>query len=248
MQETLQKLGFSVKWVDLIMNCISTASFSVLINGVAKGLIHPQCGLRQGCPLSPYLFIISAEVFSNLLVRVEDRQLIHGLNFSREISVTHLLFVDDSLIFIRASSSDCRELKNFFDCYTAASGQIFNYEKSSMLFSSSTSQREVEEISSIFELIVVCKHEKYLGLPFMVVRAKISFFNDIKLRVLSKLSSWQSKCFSSGGKEILIKAVAQAVPAYAMSVFKIPQTLCDDIDRAIARFWWGSAAAQRRIH
>lgn len=155
-------------------------------------------------------------------MRAEDRQLIHGLNFSREISVTDLLFSDASLIFTRASSSDCRELKKIFDCYTAATGQIFNYEKSSMLFSSSTSQREVEEISSIFELTVVSKHEKYLGLPSMVGRAKISFFNDIKLRVLSKLSSWQSKCFSSGGKEILIKAVAQAVPAFAMSVFKIP--------------------------
>lgn len=66
--------------------------------------------------------------------------------------------------------------------------------------------------------------------------------------MLSKLSSWQSKCFSSGGKEVLIKAVAQAVPAYAMSVFKIPQTLCDDIEKAIARFWWGSTGGKRSIH
>lgn len=82
----------------------------------------------------------------------------------------------------------------------------------------------------------------------MIGRKKTSFFNDIKLRVLSKLSSWQNKCFSSGGKEILIKAVAQAVPAYAMSVFKIPQGLCDDIQKAVTRFWWGSSENHRSIH
>lgn len=74
----------------------------------------------------------------------------------------------------------------------------------------------------MFGLNVVTKHEKYLGLPSMVGRRKISFFNEVKLRVLNKLSSWQSKNFSHSGKEVLIKAVVQAIPAYAMSVFKIP--------------------------
>lgn len=70
----------------------------------------------------------------------------------------------------------------------------------------------------------------------MVGRAKVILFNNIKLRVLSKLSSWQSKYFSSGGNEVLIIAVAQAMPAYAMSVFKIPQTLYDDMEKAIIGF------------
>ncbi|KAH9755242.1 reverse transcriptase domain-containing protein [Citrus sinensis] len=245
---TMQKLGFSEKWVKLIMNCITTACFSVLINGVAKGLIHPQRGLRQGCPLSPYLFIMCVEVFSNLMVNAENQKLINGLKFSRDLSVTHLLFADDSLVFTKASINDCRNLRKIFDNYAAASGQVFNFEKSSMFFSSSTSSGQREEIRSIFGLNVVSKHEKYLGLPSMIGRKKTSFFNDIKLRVLSKLLSWQNKCFSSGGKAILIKAVAQAVPAYAMSVFKIPQGLCDDIQKAVARFWWGSSETHRRIH
>ncbi|KAH9663932.1 reverse transcriptase domain-containing protein [Citrus sinensis] len=244
----MQKLGFPKKWINLVMNCISTASFSVLINGVAKGLIHPQRGLRQGCPLSPYLFIMCAEVFSNMLVHAEHQNLVHGLRFSKNISVTHLLFADDSLIFSRASSFDCKNLKRLFDCYTAASGQVFNYEKSSMFFSSNTSSSHMEEIKGIFALNVVSKHEKYLGLPSMVGRKKTSFFNNIKLRLLTKLSSWESKFFSNGGKEVLIKAVAQAVPAYAMSVFKIPHSFCDDIEKAIARFWWGSSETKRSIH
>lgn len=82
----------------------------------------------------------------------------------------------------------------------------------------------------------------------MVGRNKTNFFNDIKLRILSKLSNWQTNLFSCGGKEILIKAVAQAVPAYAMSVFKLPLGLCEDMQKAIARFWWGNNRNHRPIH
>ncbi|KAH9704159.1 putative reverse transcriptase/RNA-dependent DNA polymerase [Citrus sinensis] len=83
---------------------------------------------------------------------------------------------------------------------------------------------------------VVSRHAKYLGLPSMVGRNKTSFFKDIKLRVLGKISSWQANLFSCGEKEVLINDVAQVVPAYAMSVFKLPLGLCDDMQKAIASF------------
>lgn len=158
------------------------------------------------------------------------------------------LFANDGLIFSRASTAECRNLKKVFDVYAAASGQIFNYEKFSMFFSSNTDRWQMKEIKSIFNLNVVSKHEKYLGLPSMVGRRKISFFNDIKLRVLSKLTSWQNKFFSCGGNEVLIKVVAQAVPGYAMSVFKMPLSICEDIQKVIARFWWGGSEDHMSIH
>lgn len=82
----------------------------------------------------------------------------------------------------------------------------------------------------------MARHEKHLGLPFMVGIKKVSFFNDIKLRDFSKISNWQSKFFPNGEKEVLIKAIAQAIPAYAMSVFRIPIGLCADIQREVAPF------------
>ena len=117
LKHTMERLGFSKKWINLIMDCIFTPSYSIIINGAAKGLIHPQRGLRQGCPLSPYLFLLCAEVFSNLMVQAERQNLIHGLRFGRDISITHLLFADNSLVFTRASVNDCKQLKKVFDCY-----------------------------------------------------------------------------------------------------------------------------------
>lgn len=123
---------------------------SVLINRVAKGLIKPQRGLKQGCPLSLYLFILCAEAFTNLFRQFELHKHIHGIKFSNELFITHLLFADDSLIFVRVTKEDCLSLKGVFYCYTIALGQIFNYEKSSMFFSQNTKQELISVIKNIF--------------------------------------------------------------------------------------------------
>lgn len=222
------------------MDYITTSSFSLIINGAAKGLIQPQRGLRKRCSLSSYLFLICAEAISSLLAQAEKQHLIHGLKLSKNVTISHLLFADDSLMFTRASTENCKWLKVIFECYTSTSGQLFNYDKSSMCFSGKIPQGQIASIKDIFQLNVVSRHEKYLRRPSMVGRKRTDIFNDIKLKVVSKLSNWLDKFFSSGGKEVLIKAVAQAVPANAMSVLKIPLAICNDIQRAIVRFWWGS--------
>ncbi len=191
LKQTMTKLGFPNRWVDLVMNCITTSSFSVLISGSPKGMIHPQRDLRQGCPLSPYLFILCVESFSNLLLQVEQNHQFQGLKFGKEITVAHLLFADDSLMFTKASVDSCKALKAIFDCYAAASGQLFNFDKSSMVFSGKIPADRVNGIKNIFQLNVVSIHEKYLGLPSMVGRNKTNFFNEVKLKVLSKISNRQ---------------------------------------------------------
>ena len=179
-KQTMIKLGFSINWVALIIRCVTTISLSVIINGVPKGMIQPERGLRQGCLLSSYLFILCAEALSNMLVLANKNQLIRGLKFARDVSITHLLFADDSLVFSHASVAECRHLKEIFDGYAAASGQIFNFQKSSLFFSGKILESQRAAIRGIFKLNVVSKHEKYLGLPSMIGRKNMGFFNDVK--------------------------------------------------------------------
>lgn len=133
------------------MRCRSTSSFSVLINGEAKGFIHPQRGLWQDCPLSPYSFIICTEAFSNLVVQVESRHLIYGLKFSRDLSISHILFADDNLIFTTATTKDCINLKAIFYCYATTSRKNFNYDKYSMFFSGKVHANQVANIKKHFQ-------------------------------------------------------------------------------------------------
>ena len=94
------KLGFDNRWVDLMMLCVSTVSYNVLVNGREVGPIIPKRGLRQGDPLSPYLFILCTEGLSSLIKRAESEGVLHVCRVSRiGPTVSHLLFADDSLFF-----------------------------------------------------------------------------------------------------------------------------------------------------
>ena len=92
------------------------------------------------------------------------------------------------------------------------------------------------------------EYEKYLGLPTVVGRNKKASLNFIKERVWSKLQGWKEKLLSQAGREVLLKAVVQAIPTFAMSCFKLPIGLLNDIEMMIRKFWWGQRRDQRRIH
>jgi len=104
LEETMRYMGFVETWICWIMIFVTTVSFSVLINGTTHGYIQPQRGIRQGDPLSLYLFIICAEVLTHLMTQAIEQRQIQGVKISnRSPAISHLLFADDSLFFMLAN-------------------------------------------------------------------------------------------------------------------------------------------------
>uniref|UniRef100_A0A2N9G219 Uncharacterized protein n=1 Tax=Fagus sylvatica TaxID=28930 RepID=A0A2N9G219_FAGSY len=132
--------------------------------------------------------------------------------------------------------------------YEKASGQQLNRAKTNLFFSRNTTQATQEDIKEILGVPSIQQYEKYLGLPSLVGKEKITCFSQIKERVWSKVKGWKEKLLSQAGREILIKAVVQAIPTYTMNCFKLPVTLCKEIEGIIRRFWWGQTSDRRKIH
>ena len=133
-------MGFHVHWVRLIMECISTV---LLRDGKELGPIIPQRGLRQGDPLSPYLFIICAEALSTLAQIKEQAGQLHGCTIARGApSIYHIFFADDCSVYFRANELEARVMKQILVDYGAASGQCVNFLKSSISFFSHYSSRK----------------------------------------------------------------------------------------------------------
>ena len=131
--------------------------------------------------------------------------------------------------------------------YEAASGQKINADKSSVFFSNNTPDDRRCEVLNILGPMQDTRHKKYLGLPSIIGKSKVEIFNEIKERVERKLSRWKEKLLSVGGREILIKVVAQAIPTYTMSCFQIPKSLCDEIEAMMRKFWWGQRDQESKI-
>lgn len=119
----MRRIGFDDRWVNLIMECVTSVRYSIKVNGALSRVFTPERGLRQGDPLSPYLFLLCAEGFSTLLNKAEAEGLIAGVKICHNApSVSHLLFADDSLISIRANREDAGHLQNVLDLYEQCPG------------------------------------------------------------------------------------------------------------------------------
>ena len=139
--------------------------------------------------------------------------------------INHLFFADDSLILMRAYKGDAQELKRILQVYETASGQVINRDKYAVLFSPNTSSDDKEEVRQALNIVLEAKNEKYLGLPVSIGKSRKKAFEYIKKKVWFRIQGWQEKLLSKAGKEILVKAVAQAIPTYAMSCFELTKGL-----------------------
>ena len=202
----MEKLGFPVDWIDRVMSCVTTQSFSILINGKPYGMIHPSRGICQGDPLSPYLFLLCAEGFTALLKKAKSEGRIKGVSICRGApKVTNLMFADDSLLFCQATRDEGETIAKILQTYERASRQSINLEKSSVYFSNNTSERQKGQILEVLGVQEVDRFESYLGLPTLIGRAKYSTYSFLKDRIWKKLQGWKGMLLSRASKEILIR-------------------------------------------
>ena len=240
LKKLLLTMGFDGCWVNLIMACVSSVSYSFIINGGVCGSITPARGLRQGDSLSPYLFILIADAFSKMIQKKVHEKQLHGAKASRSgLEISHLFFADDSLLFTRASHHECAIIVDILNHYEQASGQKINYEKSEVSFSKGVSIAQREELANILHMRQVDRHAKYLGIPSVTGRSKTVIFDSLMDRIWKKLQGWKEKLLSRAGKEVLLKSVIQTIPSYLMGVYKLPCSIIQKIHSAMARFWWG---------
>ena len=220
------------------MECVKSVSYSILVNGEPKGHIVPTRGIRQGDPLSPYLFLICSKGLNGLIEHAVENKHIEGVSLCRNgPKISHLFFADDSLLFCRVRVGDVEKIQEILGKYERASGQKINSDKTTLFFSNNTSNATKEEIKNFLGVAEIKEYERYLGLPTVVGRKKKASLNFIKDRVWGKLQGWKEKLLSQAGKEVLLKAVVQAIPTFAMSCFLLPIGLCQDIEMLIRKFW-----------
>ena len=221
----------------------------VLVNGRPCGHIYPKRGLRQGDPISLYLFILCAEALSALLMKANEKGVLDGVPTSRRgLRVSHLLFADNSLLFCRSTPTQWENLTNVLKVYEDASAQCLNNNKMSIFFGRNMAAEDKRQILEISGLSDSQRYDTYLGLPALVGKSQTAAFRGIVDRVWKKLQDWKIKFLSQAGREILLKAVVQAILTYCISVFLLPRALCAEINSHMRKFWWGSKENKSRVN
>ncbi|GER31074.1 RNA-directed DNA polymerase-like protein [Striga asiatica] len=246
-KKTMLKMGFHVKFVQWIYSCIANPTFSFNLNGSVCGFVTSSRGIRQGDPLSPYLFILVSELLSCYLHNKINVGQFRGVRISQNgPMLSHLLFADDALVFCKADEEHSILLLDILKKYQEFTVQKVNLHKSSMFLSKNCSDGLKHRIYSLLEGVVVKRSSRYLGLPLGIGASKIETFQFVVEAVRDRIGSWKNNFLSSAGREILIKAVLNALPVFVMSCFLLPVNVCKEVCRLLAKFWWDKGNNQSR--
>ena len=160
--------GIPLIGVNWLMGCVTNSCFTVLVNGTPSEFFPATRGICQGCPLSPLLFILIIESLSRIILDAQQKGLIKGFQYSLDISITHLLFVDDVLLFGTANVSEWKAYKEALDLFCSATGMVVSMEKSSFLY------QDVDEDtrSQIAELLPYIMAPVQIGFKYLGYRLK----------------------------------------------------------------------------
>ncbi|GJX36031.1 RNA-directed DNA polymerase, eukaryota, reverse transcriptase zinc-binding domain protein [Tanacetum coccineum] len=236
--KSLSGFGFHSKWIKWVMTCITTAKFTINVNGDIVGYFNGGRGLRQGDPIAPYLFTLVMEVL-NLLMK---KNIIEAVNFRyhfgcKRQKITHIYFVDDLMVFCNGDISLAKVIKRTLEEFSGISGLKPNMQKSTVFFGG-MNVMEQNNILKIIPFFVGKFPMKYLGVPLIKIQLNVSECKPLVEKVEKKILDWKNRALTYAGRLQLIASVLSSMQMYWALVFLIPKTVINEINKLLKRFLW----------
>eukprot|EP00253_Pinus_taeda_P036625 PITA_36625 len=244
----LEKMGFATSFISLIKACITGPWISPLLNGRPGPSFQSSRGLRQGCPLSPYLFILMAESFCRALDYNHRMGLITGIKFDNGVkNINHSQFANDTLLMGGASNIIARRFKTLLDKYMSYSGGLINHLKS-CIYGWNTLAHVLHRIACT--LGVPCKLNweqfTYLGMPVSAGNLKAIAWEVIIDKMKRKIQHWGTSWLNPVGRIILLKAGLSSLPLYCFTLLQAPANFHFKMDGLLRHFLWQGGRIEKK--
>ena len=204
-RERLICANFPMNLIQTIMCCVTTTTTSILFNGGTLDPLVPTRGIRQGDPLSPYLFILCIDFLGQLIEGKCAEKAWDPVKSSKSGPYfSHLFFADDLMLFAKANSKNCSTIRSVLDIFCSKLGETINEAKSKVFFSPNVDSDMRDSLCEILGFRLTNSLGKYLGIPIRHQGSSPHDFSLILDRMKQKLAGWKSNLLSMAGRVVLI--------------------------------------------
>jgi len=216
------------------------SSICVRINEEGSSYFKAGKGLRQGDPLSPLLFNLVADVFTRMLIKAADQNLITGLMPEAfPGGIISLQYADDTQLFLENDLDKASNFKWLLACFEKLSDMKINFEKNNVLMLDLDEER-CNHFASLFCCPVDCFPFTYLGVPLHHAKLRRIDIQPVVDKVIKRIAGWKGKLLSYGGRLTLLKSCLASIPTYLMSIIKFPKWAIESINSQMAHFLWNN--------
>ncbi|GJU77019.1 RNA-directed DNA polymerase, eukaryota [Tanacetum coccineum] len=219
---------------------------SILVNGSPTSEFKFHKGLKQGDPLSPFLFILVMESLHLSFNNILNAGLFKGIRIDDSLTLSHLFYADDAVFIGKWDRANVVTIVHMLKCFFMASGLQINIHKSKLM-GIGVSQEEVRAAASIIGCSTFSNPFTYLGVKVGMSSSKRKSWDEVIGKISARLSKWKIKTLSIGGRLTLIKSVLTSLPLYHMSIYKAPMGVLRDMESFRRRFFNGIDKNERKI-
>ncbi|XP_074283428.1 uncharacterized protein LOC141607978 [Silene latifolia] len=245
LEQMLHAFKFPQKFIELVMTCVTSPTYSLAVNGSHFGFFPGKRGLRQGDPLSPLLFTLCMEYLSRILGVVSQQDGFRFHPLCGHTRLNHLLFADDLLMFFKGTESSIMWILRSFSIFSHASGLTMNKDKTEIYFNgvSSTIIDNILHVSGFHQGILPFK---YLGVPISAKKLTKNDGTKLTDRIVARIRSLGNKHISYAGRLILVQSVLSSLHTYWATIFLIPNRIIKKINAICRNFLWGGGVDYKR--
>nr|GEW65867.1 putative RNA-directed DNA polymerase, eukaryota, reverse transcriptase zinc-binding domain protein [Tanacetum cinerariifolium] len=246
LENVLRSFGFGSKWCSWINGSLISGMASILINESPTSEFHIHCGLKQGDPLAPYLFILIMESIHLSFSRAVDAGIFTGIKIDSSLMISHIFYADNAVFIGEWSQDNLNGIMHVLHCFSLSSGLKINLKKSHLL-GVGIPNANIFAAAVSLGCSVMKTPFKYLGAMVGGNMSMIKAWNDTIGKLKSRLSKWKLKTLFIGGRLTLLKSVLGFTPIYSMSLYKVPKSVLNSMEVIRRNFFNGIQGEERKI-
>lgn len=246
-EKMLNNFNRPVELRILILSCLKNVQYTPIINGKKTQTFKPSKEIRQGDTISPYIFILEIEYLNHLIQEKISSNQLHPFKFkNKEPKISHLLFIDDILLFSKANTHSIEAMNEVLMNFCTISGRKINSNKSKAWFSQTVYHSKI----SLFQNTLIIRQStdlgSYLGYPLKPTYRKVDF-NFIVDKLNLKLQGWKAILLSKIGRTQLISTISN-LSSHTMKAFLLPKSILTKIDSKTRDLFWSHTTNMRKMH